>query len=412
MTTNTTSVGWQAIAAVETARIGSASLSASYYAMLGLAVPALPVGGVAIPAAAIGLGALAASLDYIKGSLLSVGLGGRGHGVLRRITALALGAVLFVASGVAIDGVILKLRATGSAGPADVIKRHDDAAGDLKAAKDELETLASVRTTDQVRADMDRTKIGRNTWRDTAECTNFTGDLAAYRKGCQPMLDLRVEMADAIRKGNLEAKRDELQDKLDGLGPRPVAADPQATAIAAVTGVSENFVLLVLAGILGFAIELVSCFGRYAIDRPAPSAPDVPAERPAVDSAGQSDYPAMADHPALFSNHPNVPPERPDGGVKVPAVPKRPAPSAPEVPADHPETETARRKADVLAFIRSETRISGLIESQSYLAQATGTPDATLSDWLAEWEQAGLIVRRMDGRRKVIAAPECEMAVA
>jgi hypothetical protein len=35
-----------------------------------------------------------------------------------------------------------------------------------------------------------------------------------------------------------------------------------------------------------------------------------------------------------------------------------------------------------------------------------------LSDWLAGWEVEGKIVRRVEGRRKVIAVPEGELVSA
>lgn len=418
---------WRNTAAVETCRVGSASLSASYYALLGLAVPPVVVYGTPVYAAAIGLGALAAALDYVKGAMLSAGLGGRGLGVLRRGTALILGAVLAAASIIAVDGVLLKLRATTAAEPAHAINAHGDTRAELLRVSGELAALVDVRSTDQVRADMDRTRIGPKTWRYTRECTDFTDNLAAYRKACEPILNLRVEMADAIRKGGLEIQRAELQSTLDELGPPPTAADPQATHIANVTGYSESAVLLALAAVLGIAVELVSCFGRFALDRPARTdagsnrsrRTDVDATLAERSVAGQ----LLRNHPALLKNAPSNG-SGPDGGaalIALPVAPKRPGPSNGSA-APSPETangsdtqradERAARKADVLAFVREEAALGNVVESQRYLAETLGMATSSLSELLGELEAEGLIERRDEGRRKIITVPARELVAA
>lgn len=397
MNDNSTSPRWPAIWAVETTRVGSAGLSATYYALLGLVVPSVVVFGYSVPFAAIGLGIIATALDYAKGSLLAIGLGGADSSWPRRLTAGALGLVLFVASCVAVDGVYMKLRSMMSAEPSDVITKHGEVGDDLKAIKAKLLTLIDVPTTAKIRAEMDATTVERVAWKDTAQCTDFEKWKAMHRDACKPMLALRVKMADAINKGDLEAKRDNLQKKLDNLGPKPVSADPQATALANVSGLSENLVLLMLAGVLGVALELVSCFGRFAIERPAPK------KTPPQTLPGTSEPEAqeLSKSPSLRLRGP----DRPEGGALAQLKPRRPKPGTSEGPTrpEIPDSEQDRRKADTLAFIRSENRATGPLRSQAYLAEVTGVPDATLSDWLGEWEEDGEIERVQEGRCKVIA---------
>ncbi len=243
-------------AAVETVRIGSAGLSASYYAMLGLTVH---------PLAAVGLGLIAGAADYIKSNALGAVIDG--PGIMRRLIALPLFFVLFIASMIAVDGVLLKLRDALVSGPANVITGHDRASADHKAAADELARLGAVRTPDAISADMDAAPVSRAVFRRTSNCTDITKD--ASFDACKPILDLRQEMASAIRKRELEAARDKAAKRLDELGPRPSSADPQAEAVAHAAGVSVSTAAWVLIAIVGFAIELCACFGLYVLGEPS-----------------------------------------------------------------------------------------------------------------------------------------------
>jgi hypothetical protein len=269
-----------------------------------------------------------------------------------------------------------------------------------------------TRTMGEVKSAMDAAKVPRAVFRRTAECTDVTKDESF--DACKPILDLRQEMARAIRKQELEAALPVLKAKLEGM-PRP--AEPTWFEETA----SSWWGWLVGSAVVGLATFGSVIFAKPIILEGAKAKSD----GPRWDVDGQSDYPALKDHPAQLANNLQmvklatarftIPrrPEGPAGGLSVvPKKPEGPTPSAPEVPADRPAGKNDRRQADVLAFIRTEAKVSGPIESQAYLADATGTSDATLSDWLAEWEKAGLIVRRQDGRRKVIALPEGEMAIA
>lgn len=429
MTTHTTTLpaataGAAARTAVEITRLGSAGLSASYYAMLGLAVPPVVCSGVSIPAAAIALGGLAASLDYVKGAMLSIGLGGRGWGGWRRTCALALGLVLFVASSIAIDGVLMKLRSMVSAGPADVISKHDDTSNDLKAAKDKLLTLADVPTTLQVQEQMKAARVSKAAFNATKQCNDFTGWLADYKKACKPILELRVTMAQAIDKADLEDRRDVLQAKLDALGPKPASADPQATAIASVSGLPETFVLLLLVGILGAAIELVSCFGRFAIERPVAKAATQKAETPAtgpeqlrqpIDAATVADWhpgkpwagplaqptateTAQSSFPVGTQRKPG---NRGNGGSVVRLQPK-----APRNPGNGGGTAATRpsSRQEFEQDVVTRLALGQHIDRYDDLADQHGVHKGTVSKWLGSMRERGLVPEgERVGRCKMIA---------
>ena len=240
--------------AVEIVRLGSAGLSAVYYATLGLGVH---------PAAAAGLAVIAGSLDYSKGAVIKASTEGRG--VFRRLAGFAIFAVLFIASMVAVDGVLMQLRSSWTGGRAGAMAEYDRVQAAYKTADAELTRLAGTRTSQEVRGAMDKARVAKWAWTDSKECTDLTND--EVRKACKPILDLRVEMAAAIRKAELEAKRDEAREMLDST-KRPVAADPQAEVIANLLkpwGVSDAMVAYGMVAIIGFAVELVACFGLWVL---------------------------------------------------------------------------------------------------------------------------------------------------
>jgi hypothetical protein len=85
----------------------------------------------------------------------------------------------------------------------------------------------------------------------------------------------------------------------------------------------------------------------------------------------------------------------PSGGQ--PAQPNRP-----ERP-DGSSPGPSGRKAEVLAAITTDVALGRTVESQRAMAGRFGIPTSTLSDWLREWEAAGLIpTRRTVGRCKVL----------
>jgi hypothetical protein len=356
-------------AAVETVRVGSAGLSASYYAILGLAVH---------PLAALGLGLVAGAADYVKGNALSAVIDG--PGIMRRLVAVPLFVVLFIASMIAVDGVLLNLRAKLTAGPADVIGAHDRASAEHRAAVDELAKLAGVRTPDAIRAAMDGAPVPRSVFRRTNDCTDITRDESL--EACRPILDLRKEMAGAIRKRELEAKRDAAARRLDQLGPRPAAADPQARILAGAAGVSEDLAAWVLIAVVGFAIEFAACFGMYVLGRPSPAA----SAQTSFPAPGAAERALAAD---FARSGPPTPP-RPRGTRK----PKRP-PASNVVAFPHP----------VIGALEAN---GGSVSSNQQLAQLMGVTEGESTKRVAE--VAHLLAFRREGKRIVISLREAAAA--
>lgn len=348
--------------ALETVRLGSAGLSASYYAMLGLIVH---------PAAAAGLGVIAFALDYTKAPVMRAAA--EGPGIARRIAAAAVFTALFLASMIAVDGTLMKLRSEWSGGRQNTMSEYDRAEAAYTAAEAELVSLGSVRTPEAVKASMEAAPVKRNVFVRTKECTDIT--VPESFNECSPILKLRQEMAGAIRKVELEQTRDAAKATLDNT-ERPTAADPQADVMAKALepyGLSAALVAYLMVSVVGFAIELVACFGMWILGH---------RRTVAIRTVVQSEKPS------------NGGPDKPRRTVRKAAI-RTVVQSGTVVPFDKD-----RARADLMARLaRSE-----VIPSQDALAATWNRPKTTVSDWLRAWEAEGVIpARRAAGRRKMLA---------
>lgn len=250
------------------------------------------------------------------------------------------------------------------------------AEGEYKAAVAELVQLDGVRSTQQVRAAMDVAKINAAVFRDTRQCTDVVPGSGEHR-ACKPILDLRQEMAGAIRKGELEAKRDAASAKLARL-PAVVAGNTgyrDAARVLAAAGLVSNVERTTesLALLLPFLIVLVTegctiAFLHIGL-------PNAPADRRTVREA------------------PTTPAE-PSGTTRAPSAGARLVRAEPSARLDK-----QRACADLLTRLA----LGQSVPAQDELARSWGRPKSTVSDWLREWEGAGLIpARRTVGRRKVL----------
>ncbi len=112
------------------------------------------------------------------------------------------------------------------------------------------------------------------------------------------------------------------------------------------------------------------------------------------DLAGQSGYPAISDAEAarmlafLTGDQPG-PSGGSSGNHHGPRRPRDPQPDG--------------RKSEVLAALLTDLGLGRSAMSQRDLCERFGVPRSTMSDWLGEWERAGLIpARRTVGRCKVL----------
>lgn len=188
------------------------------------------------------------------------------------------------------------------------------------------------------------------------------------------------------------------------LGPTKVAA-PEAEQLAELMAVfgfdraqtkAAALILVPFLVTLFFELGTVVSLG-FAFRH---GSPDRPTVRQSSDTSRITDFPALdaydADNVIRFFR-PDDRNDRPDDRKDAPRRPS-PAPSAPEHTPDD-------RKQATLQALLTDLALGRTIGSQREACARYGIERSTMSDWLTEWEAAGLIpARRTVGRRKEIAA--------
>lgn len=250
--------------AVQAVTLASAACSAAYY---GAQAPAhtLDIAGHAVHPWVLAIAATAFALDATKPLMLATAAA-PSAGIARRIAAATVFAVLFISSMVAIDGMLMRLRSDWSAGRDRDASAYADARAERDRLAAELSRIADARTTSEVRADMDRVRISPRVFEATRQCTDdelLRGP--ANAAACKPLLDLRLEMAQAIRKADVERQLATQRAKVSSmeLAEPPRSADPQAAAIARALGQPEPVVAYAMILVVGLALELVACLGVW-----------------------------------------------------------------------------------------------------------------------------------------------------
>lgn len=263
----------------------------------------------------------------------------------QRAIGIPLTVLLLAVSVSAMSVTLFEAQRAKSADEGGARARYDRAQAAYEAAQAEFEGLESIRTPEAIKAAMEAAPVSRRVFRVTAECTDITKESSF--DACKPILALRQEMAQAIRRRELSAVLPGLKAELDGLA-RPEQASATEMTAADVWG-----------WLMGLAVVLVATFGSVIFAVPSMSG----ANRP---------------------NRPNDPPGQSDL---------------------QPERQMDGLKADVLAHIQGELTEGRCVPSNVALVSLFGGKRSTMSDWLIDFERAGLIpARRTVGRCKVIAA--------
>lgn len=168
----------------------------------------------------------------------------------------------------------------------DLRAQRDRAAEALTGLRAEAQRLAGVRSTSEVRAAMDATKVAKWAWTESKQCTDAKALAETkVRAACQPILSLRQEMAKAIERTDVlrkvadaEAKLAALAGELHALGAEKVApskAKPFAKALGvlgfdrarveAITSTFEPFAFSLL-----FELTAIVAFGFGFAHSPVP----------------------------------------------------------------------------------------------------------------------------------------------
>lgn len=259
----------------------------------------------------------------------------------------------------AMAATILEAQRKKTGGESNDRTSYDIAKSGYAAAKADADRLAGVRSTDEIRASMDKVRVPAWAWKDTKECTADAGNMGPEeRKACTPILDLRVEMAKAIEKAKAGAAMQEAEAKLGELNP------------PAEQTLEESIVSRGWAWIMGLGVVLVATFGSVIFAKvetvAAPAVTATVHRRPTP--------------PASPNSMVLPPPATPRGGMTV--------------------DERSEALADLKALLSRRAEVP----SQDWLASRWGRSKTWVSLRLREWEDAGEIPSRVSaGRCKTFA---------
>ena len=303
----------------------------------------------------------------------------------QRIVAGLIATMLLAVSITAMASTILEAQRAKTTDEGDTRSRYDRAQSAYDNANTELKNLvaADVRTVSQVKADIDAVKVSGKVLEYTSNCTDFEKDLAQFRRSCQPLLQLRSQMADAQRKAELEAKVPDLKTMADALKPTEKAAVAEAR-------VSEAW-----GWIMGFAVVFVATFGPVIFAKAEASEVLVPAaeatpnrcvtERSDYASVREDDLSTVREYIKAEPKGPN----RPKGGgsastssgAELQGRPKTGAPS------NGPNRHLTLGEIQTDLMVRNATgRAFG---SQKEAADHYGYSEARYSELSKAWEAQG-----------------------
>ena len=317
----------------------------------------------------------------------------------QRIVAGLLATLLLSVSITAMASTILEAQRAKTTDEGDTRSKYDRAQSAYDTANAELTTLvaANVRTVGQVQAEINAGKVSAKVLEYTNDCKAFEKDLTQFRKSCQPLLQLRSQMADAQRKAELDAKVPGLKTKADALKPTERAAATEA-------GISEAW-----GWIMGFAVVFVATFGPVifarseAFEVSATEAEVTPnrsvTERSDYTSVREDDLPTVRE---VLKAEPKGPNRPSNGGSSVVGLQKPPKPHA---PSKGPNRRLTLGEIRTDLMVRNAT--GRAFASQKEAADHYGYSESRYSELSKSWETEGLIPkRRMVGKSKQLMPVE------
>ncbi len=339
---------------------------------------------VSLAGAVLVVAAVAISLSQARAAWVALTPSGPAR---QRIVAGLAALLLLAISVTAMASHILEAQRAKNGGEAGERDAYRIARADYDKAKADLDRLGPIRSTAEVRAAMDRARVPAWAWGETKECT-AAGMTAEAAKACRPILDLRVEMAQAIAKADASAKLDQAKARLGALQPVDAASADEATVSRA------------WAWIMGLGVVFVATFGTVIFARVDDlSGGSAGSSGPSFGDQAQTSFACASDAhaaSALFgsSGAGDGPGDGPGGGSS----------GGPDNRPDAPIPGPAGRREAVLGELLTDLALGRSFASQTELCARHGVARSTMSDWLTEWERAGLIPeRRTVGRTKALA---------
>ena len=148
----------------------------------------------------------------------------------------------------------------------------------VERAETQLATLGKYRPPDVIRTELAAAAVPQHIWRRSRQCHDLT--LEEVRLACAPVLGLRRELAAAEAAERLEAQLVAGRAQLATVAVPGSVADPQASALAWLTGVDEGAVRTGIALLLAGLIEVGSALGFTLVSMATARNPQPPSSTP------------------------------------------------------------------------------------------------------------------------------------
>ena len=129
----------------------------------------------------------------------------------------------------------------------------------VERAENQIATLGKHRPPDVIKAELASAAVPLHIWRRSRQCLDLT--LEESRLACAPVLGLRKELAAAEAAERLEAQLVAGRTQLATASVAGSVADPQASALARLTGADEGTIRTGIALLLAGLIEVGSALG-------------------------------------------------------------------------------------------------------------------------------------------------------
>ena len=357
---------------------------------------------VSLAGAVLVLAAIAISLAQARAAYVAFRPGALAR---QRVLAAPVALLLLAVSVTALSLTLLEAQRGKTGDEGGQRTAYDTAKGAYDKADEELRRLEGTRTTAEVRAAMDAAPVSRLVFRRTAECTDMTREDSF--EACKPILDLRQEMARAIRKLELEQTLPGLKATLTAT-PRPA----EATWI-------EDWAASIWSWIMGLAVVAVATFGAPLFAEPATRKVSLQvARQPLPAETAQTSF--HADDPAatratILGNPRTVIrfPKRPknDGKPGNPGNPPRQP--KPDNPGNRPYGGQPFSKLEAERDLVTLLATGATVDEQNDLAVRWSVHKGTASKWLRDMRERGLIpASQRIGRRHVLRSQRKQLAAA
>jgi hypothetical protein len=217
--------------------------------------------------------ALAVASDLLKAMAGPMFMGAvRSREWGRAGAAVVVGLVTLTVSLVAAFGSAQHVREASTDGRQDLIRAYDAAIKKKIALEAELAVLGNPRPVAMIQADIKAFTIDWPLWKGSKQCEKPSNK--SQTDYCGPLLALYKERGAAAYKTDLETKGKDgvTMAQIDAIiaKGKPAHADPQAAAIAALTGLEEDTIRISISILIVGLIETGSIGGTIMASRPVP----------------------------------------------------------------------------------------------------------------------------------------------